>query len=338
MPPEAPLPFQQAPISHDHKLQKFLILGSLMILLIGVGFVGLKFIHNQVITPLFDGGTKALTNDNAVQQYFWAPPVEAAEPAKPGAPQLFAKSAMVFNLDSDKVYYVKNPNMRLPMASITKAMTALLAMERHKSTDVFTVSESAASVGENSLGITAGEKYTLDELLWGLFLKSGNDASEAIAENVAGSKQKFVDLMNKRAIELGMKDTHYTNPYGLEGDGNMYTTVKDLAIITKYVATNFPETFNYTKTIEHQIPQTATHKALYLTSEIDLIRTYPGAIGYKTGFTDEAGRCIITVAHNHGTTMVAIVLGSKDRRVDAVKLLDYAYAQEGYTIKHEPYW
>lgn len=270
--------------------------------------------------------------------YTWKPDLQNIVPSITQKPDISAKGALAINLDSDDVYFAKDAIRKLPMASITKIMTAILVLENNKLDDIFTVSEKAAATGENSMGVLAGEKYTVNELLWGLFLHSGNDAAETIAENVAGSRQAFIDQMNKRASELGAENTHFTNPSGLEGDGAMYTTAQDLAILSKYLVTNYPQVLDIAKTIDHTIPVTANHHRIDLVGQIDLIRTYPGAIGLKTGFTDEAGRCIITITENNGQRMMVIVLGSVDRRVDAVKLLDYSYNILGMKIKHEPYW
>lgn len=271
-------------------------------------------------------------------EYTWRPTIPQSAFIPHQEIGISAKSALAINLDTGKVYYAKNPEQALPMASLTKIMTALLTKENAKADTLYTVSESAASVGENAMNVIAGEQYTAEELLWGLFMHSGNDAAEVLAENVFGDRSLFIKTMNRRGKELGLINTKYINPTGMEDDHTMRTTAIDLAILTKYTVEKYPELLSITKTLNKILPATDTHKSVYLTGEIDLIRTYPGAVGFKTGFTDEAGRCIVTIAENNGQRIMVIVLGSTDRRVDAVKLLDYAFKEEGISIEHEPFW
>lgn len=297
----------------------------------------LTYSEEKLTSPLVEDDITSLLKRPPTQSYAWKPQVVAAENIAK-LPTLTAKSAMAMNFKSDKVYFAKDVKRKLPMASITKVMVALLVLEHKQIDDKVTISERAASVGENSMALSAGETYTVQDLLYGLFLHSGNDAAEALGESVAGTREQFVKLMNQRAWELGMLNTHYTNPSGLEGDGNMYTTVEDLAILTKFILTKYPFLLDITRTINYTIAATPEHKAIYLSSEIDLIRTYPGAIGFKTGLTDEAGRCIITIAENAGEQMMVIVLGSENRKIDAVKMLDYAFGLEGIHVAHQPFW
>ncbi len=270
--------------------------------------------------------------------YTWRPDLTVSTTSAQPLPQLYAKSALAMNLDTGDIFYTKNPQMELPMASITKIMTILVTLDHNKPSDLFTVSSEAASVGENSMGVLAGEKYTVNELLYGILMQSGNDAAETLAENVAGTKKNFVEQMNNKAQELGMFHTHYTNPTGLEGDGHMYTTAEDLAIITKYTLDKYPWLLDISKNIDYTLPANQNHHEVILSSELDLVRTYPGTIGFKGGFTDEAMYCIVSVTQDQGQRMVAIVLGSTNRRVDAVKLLDYSFGALGIKIPHQAYW
>lgn len=291
-----------------------------------------------ITSPLPNDDIVALQKRPPTQSYSWKPSVLAASENIPELSLLTAKGALVMNLQDDTVYFAKGIKQKLPMASITKVMTALLTLERASPDETVHISKRAAETGENTMALTAGEQYTVHELLYGLFLHSGNDAAEALAEHVGGTRETFIKLMNQRAWEIGLSNTHFTNPSGLEGDGAMYTTAEALAILTKFTLTKYPWLLDITKTVDHTIPANDQHKVVYLSSEIDLIRTYPGAVGFKTGFTDEAGRCIITIAENNGIQMMAIVLGSENRKIDAIKMLDYAYAKEGITIEHQPFW
>lgn len=298
----------------------------------------LTYSEEKLTSPLAEDDVTALLKRPPTQSYTWKPQVLATVENIAELSTLTSKSAMAMNFKTDEVYFAKEVQRKLPMASITKVMVALLVLEHKQLDDTVTISERAASIGENSMALSAGERYTVQELLYGLFLHSGNDAAEALGESVAGSREQFVKLMNIRAWELGMLNTNYTNASGLEGNGNMYTTVEDLAILTKFILTKYPFLLDITRTLNYTIEASPEHKAIYLSSEIDLIRTYPGAIGFKTGLTDEAGRCIITIAENGGEQIMIIVLGSENRKIDAVKMLDYSFGLEGILVTHQPFW
>ena len=236
------------------------------------------------------------------------------------------------DLTTNQTLYAKNIDNKQPVASTVKIMTAVVALERRHSNEIFTVSFEAAAVGEDSMGVTAGEKYTLRELLYGLMLASGNDASEVIAENVAGSGENFVKLMNEKAALLGAKDTKFVNPSGLEEDGEQYSTAYDLAIISQYAWINFPIFRQVVSTANYEIPYTENHKYLYLENQTNLLATYPGVKGIKPGFTPQAGLCLVTLAENGGHQILAVILGSNDRRGEMTQLLDYSFATLGIQI------
>lgn len=238
-----------------------------------------------------------------------------------------SKAALTYSISDEKVVYGSNIETRLPMASLTKVMTALIALEQGDK--IYRVSETAL-VGENSMGLTAGEILTTEELLYGLLLPSGNDAAEVLAQGSIYGRKGFVDEMNNRAKQLEMYNTHFTNPSGLEGDGDQYTTTMDLLRLTKVAMQN--STFRkIVGTFEKELPYSNKHKYFHLYNETNLLTSYPGVIGVKTGFTWEAGLCLITFYEHDDTQIVGIILGSENRRQEMKDLLDYTLINLGKT-------
>lgn len=248
------------------------------------------------------------------------------------SPDLIAGSAGVMvDADTGKILYGKEIDRRLPMASLVKIMTAVITLEHKSLSDYATVTAAADSVGENEMGVSEGEAYSIEELLYGLLLNSGNDAAYTLAENVAGSSGEFVEWMNRKAGELGLKDTRFFDPSGL--DDRSYTTVSDLAVLTQY-AMRHKEFREIVATVEKELPYSDLHKYLYLVNQTNLLTTYPGVIGVKTGYTEEAGLSLSTYAVNSGKKLVGIVLNSIDRKGDMVIMLDYGFSQYGITVEH----
>lgn len=248
---------------------------------------------------------------------------------------LSARSAIIVDYDSGDVAFVKNPKEKLPVASVVKIMTALIALEKAKLSDIFTVSPKASKVGENSMILTSGEKLTLGDLLYGMMLVSGNDASVTIAENVSGSEEKFVDEMNNMAKSLGLADTKFVNASGLDVDDvSQWSTAYDLAVISHYLWSKHPEMADITSTYHKYIEATDTHKDFELYNDTNLLTTYPGVKGIKPGFTWEAGLCLVTYAENDGKRLLAIILGSDNRRFEMKELLDYGFGKYGIKVDH----
>lgn len=238
-------------------------------------------------------------------------------------PEITAKAAFVYDLATDKTLFAKNEKTRLPMASLTKIMTAIIALENKKQNDRYIVSQNNI-VGENSMGLTTGEVLTLEELLYGLMLASGNDAAEVLAGSYVSSRDGFIQAMNNKAKALGLLDTDFTNPSGLQGDGNQYSTAYDLLVITKYALQNFPLFRKIVSTYEYTIPYTETHKAFYLLNDTNLLTSYPGVKGVKTGYTPEADLCLVTYLDYEGHQIIGVLLGSENRRGEMKELLDYS--------------
>ncbi|OGH10568.1 MAG: hypothetical protein A2857_06785 [Candidatus Levybacteria bacterium RIFCSPHIGHO2_01_FULL_36_15] len=257
------------------------------------------------------------------QNSFWLPKVDKIYDKGIKKPEISALSVISYDLTSERMLYDKNIKSRYPIASLTKIMTAVIALENEDFYQKIKISKSAAGIGEDSMGLTKGEEYSLEDLMYGLILHSGNDAAEAIAESMPSGRSNFIYLMNKKAEDLGLSDTHFTNPTGLEGDGKQYSSVFDLLVITRYGLNNG----NFAKivsTVDYEIPYTEQHKQIYLFNETNLLTTYPGVKGVKTGYTDEAGLCLVTYLEYDGHKIIAILLNSTNRIMEMKDLLDYS--------------
>lgn len=288
---------------------------------------------SNIVSPLPDFLTKNFYKVLGSGTY-WKPSVDTVIDVGISKPNLTAKGAIAYDLGSDKLLYEKNMKERMPVASLTKIMTAIVALENIDIEKEINISKSAASVGENSMGLAEGEILTLEDLLYGLILSSGNDASEAIAQASPFGRENFVYFMNKKAEELGLSDTHFTNPSGLEGEGSQYSTAYDLLVMAKYALEN--RTFaQIASTVIHEIPYTQNHKFFYLFNETNLLTSYPGVRGVKTGYTYEAGLCLVTYLEHEGHRIIAILLNSESRREEMKELLDYSLRTLG--VKPPPH-
>jgi len=246
-----------------------------------------------------------------------------------------AKSAILIDAGSGTVLFEQNSHDRLPPASVTKVMTMLLimeAIERGQMTlkDKVTISEKAASMGGSQMYMEPGEQQTLETLMMGIAICSANDACVAAAEHHSGTADIFVENMNKRAKELGMLDTNFVNTNGLPV-ANHYTSAYDIALMSKELVKHkkIQDWFNIWMTnITVGLPG-KKQTELGLTNTNRLIKTYPGANGIKTGFTQEAGYCLSASATKGDLTLIAVIMGSptsKTRFAEAAKLLDYGFA------------
>ncbi len=246
-----------------------------------------------------------------------------------------AKSALLVNFDNAEVIFEKEGGERLPAGSTIKIMTALVALDLKKLDEVFTISKNAATVGEDTMGLSFGEKLTFEDLLYGLMLPSGNDAAVAIAENVAGSEDAFVAHMNEKAKLLGLADTKFINATGLDVDGDsQYTTARDLAVLSHYIWQKYTAFRRISATDHIYLEATDTHKAYDLYNQTNLLTSYPGVRGIKPGFTWEAGYCLVTYAENNGKKLIGVILGSQNRRAEMKELLDFGFEKYGITIDH----
>ena len=210
------------------------------------------------------------------------------------------------------------------MASTTKIMTCIVVLENANLNDEVSVSSKAAGTGGSRLGLKKDNKITINDLLYGLMLRSGNDAAVALAEHVGGDKEGFAKLMNDKAEELGLKDTHFVTPHGLD-DPEHYTTAYELAKITDYALKN--EKFaKIVSTKECTISINGYSKQLSNTNE--LLGYLQGVNGVKTGFTNNAGRCLVTSVNRNNFEIITVVLGADTKKIrtsDSIKLIEYAY-------------
>ncbi|MBI2033401.1 MAG: D-alanyl-D-alanine carboxypeptidase [Candidatus Levybacteria bacterium] len=307
---------------------------SVTILLLGVclgiivWFFAPSYIANRLllVSPLPDFLLR-IKNDQVSTTNVFLPSIQPAD-ALENTLRIDAKSSLSYDLTTQQVLQRKNPRLKLPMASLTKIMTAIVGLENAQDGVLYTATKENI-VGENSMGITPGEKFTLEELLHGLVLLSGNDAAEVIASNYKGGREKFIVAMNTKAKALGLTDTNFTNPSGLSGDGDQYTTAYDLLVITNYALTNFPMFADVAKTVNYHIPRTENHKEFYLSNETNLLTSYPGVKGVKDGYTKEAGLCLVTYLDYNGHKIIAVLLGSDNRRQDMKDILDFSLKKLG---------
>ncbi|WP_297149467.1 D-alanyl-D-alanine carboxypeptidase family protein [Thermogemmatispora sp.] len=246
-------------------------------------------------------------------------------------PSLTAAEAMLLDADSDRILADINGEVPRPMASTTKIMTAVIALQIGNLDQEITVGADAVSeVRDNdgsNAGLQVGEQLTLRDLLYALLLPSGDDAAIAIADGLSGSTAKFVALMNLFALRLHLFQTHYANPDGLPAPGH-YTTAFDLVRLAHY-AMSIPLFAQIVGTRVYSVPATATHAAHVWTSTNELLSTYSGATGIKTGFTGEAGYCLVFSATRNGHHLIGVVLdtpGPEARFQDARRLLDWGFS------------
>lgn len=237
---------------------------------------------------------------------------------------LSARAAVLMDGYSGEVLYGRNADERLPMASTTKIMTALLALEQSELDVEHSIPAEAVGVEGSSIYLVEGERLTLRELVYALMLESANDAAVAIAVIVAGSVSAFADMMNRRAAELGLENTHFENPHGLDAPEH-YTTARELGILTCAALENdsFRETVS---TRKRNITFNSGEGIRLLVNHNRMLRSYDGAIGVKTGYTKRCGRCLVSAAERDGMRLVAVTLNAPDDWNDHTRMLDWGFS------------
>lgn len=241
-----------------------------------------------------------------------------------------AKSAIMLEASTGKIIFEKNANEKLPMASMTKMMTLLIIMENIENgnikwSDSVITSEHAASMGGSQIFLEVGEEMTVEELVKGICIASGNDAAVAMAEKIGGTEEEFVKLMNKKAKELQLKNTNFTNACGLDSN-NHYSSAHDMAIIGKELV-KYDKILEYTGTYEDYLRKN-TDKSFWLVNTNKLVRYYKGVDGLKTGYTEKAGFCITTTAKKDNMRLITVVMGepsTKIRNAETTSMLDYGF-------------
>lgn len=250
--------------------------------------------------------------------------------------QLSSPSAILMEASTGTVLYEKNPDEVRSPASITKIMTLLLTFEalekgRIKLEDEVTTSAYAKSMGGSQVFLEEGEKQTVDTMIKCITVASGNDASVAMAEYIAGSEEVFVQMMNEKAAELGMSNTHFLDCCGLSSDSGHHTTARDVAIMSRELITKYPEVYNYTKIWMEDITHVTNQgsKPFTLSSTNKLLKQYQWTTGLKTGSTSTAKYCFSATANKDGIDLIAVIMGAPDFKVrfsEAKSLLEYGFA------------
>ena len=266
------------------------------------------------------------------------PQAASASPARQGVdePEISARAAIVVEYPSGRILYAKSPHDRLAPASTTKILTAILALEYGNLDDLITV-EAEDLVGESSMGLLSGEQQTLHDLLYGLMLPSGNDAAMTIARALGANTvtanptltdpvDRFIEMMNVRVAQLGLTNSHFANPHGLDAY-NHYSSAYDLASLSWY-AMHIPVFNDIVRQVAHDSPD----HPMFNTNE--MLTRYPGADGIKTGWTDEGGLCLVTSATRDGHRLISVVLNAPQWYSDSAVLLDYGFAQLADVSKH----
>ena len=241
-------------------------------------------------------------------------------------PKTNSRRYIVYDRISKSMIIGKNEDVKSAMASTTKIMTTIVILEKADLNETVTVSAKAGGTGGSRLGLKRGDKASVRDLLYGLMLRSGNDAAVALAEHVGGSVKEFAELMNEKAIELGLTNTHFVTPHGLD-DANHYTTALELAKLTDYAMDN--ETFAKivgTKSTTIYI----NNQSRQINNTNELLGVLNGVVGVKTGFTNNAGRCLVTETKRNNMDIITIVLGAdtkKDRTKYSVNLIEYTFSK-----------
>ena len=252
-------------------------------------------------------------------------PEEYAVYQDPVLPKVTAKSAILIDAMTGQVLYSRQADVHHYPASTTKIMTLLVALERGNLDDIVTVSSRAAGVEGSTIWLEEGEQIRLEDLLYGMMLVSGNDATVAVAEHIAGSMDAFAQMMTDKAHAIGAVDTNFVNSSGLPDD-NHYTTAHDLAMIAAYGYKN-PVFARIVSAKEWSLLRTHEPKYHKLENGNILLWIYPGANGVKTGYTDAAGRCLVSAANRNGIQLIAVVLDSLFMWNDSIAMLNYGFQQ-----------
>ena len=242
-----------------------------------------------------------------------------------------AVSGILIDADSGKIIYEKDKNKKVAMASLTKMMSQIIILEEIekgniKWDDIVVVSKNAQDMGGSQIYIEMGEKISIRDLMKGISMASGNDATVMMAEVISGSEAKFVERMNKKAKELGLKNTKFVNCTGLDEEGH-YSTAYDLSVIARELVVNHPSILEFSSLYEDYLRE-GTDKKFWLVNTNKLVHFYEGADGLKTGHTDNAGYCLAATAKRGDLRLIGIVLGEKDSKIrnsETMSLLNYGF-------------
>ncbi|HYM96541.1 MAG TPA: serine hydrolase [Candidatus Sulfotelmatobacter sp.] len=303
------------------------------IALLGALVAGAMLVPTVQMPPLAVHAAAAVTDPPAVlipaAQPALAVPVYGA-PAPPAV--LTAQAGILMDADTGRILWARNARQPRPMASLTKIFTAMEAVSLNADVArMVTVTPAIKDIPWDStvMGLTVGETVSVRDLLDGMFLPSGNDAAMALAE-AAGSRAAFIAGMNALAAAIGLRDTHFTNPWGAD-DPQHHASALDLAVAAVYLDAHYPALAAIAGTAAIDIPATSTHKAFHLRTLNKLLASYPGVTGLKTGWTGEAGGCLVGTATRNGQHLVSVLLGSANTFAETRELLDYGFARADAT-------
>lgn len=236
-----------------------------------------------------------------------------------------AKGAVLIDAATGEVLFEKNAEQKLPMASTTKIMSALLALESGNLDEEFVVDSDAIKVEGSSMGLREGDRVTMRTLVYGMLLPSGNDAANAAAVRICGSVDEFVNMMNERAEKLGLKSTHFVTPSGLDDDTDEhYSTAYDMAVLTRE-AFNNPDFCEICGKYKAKLKYGNPPYERWLTNSNKLLNSCEGVIGVKTGFTDKAKRCLVSACRRNSATLICVTLNAPDDWLDHTRLYDYGF-------------
>jgi len=235
-----------------------------------------------------------------------------------------ARAAVVMDVNSNRILYYKNMDEKMAMASTTKIMTTLVAIESGRLDEKVTISKRASYMEGSSIYLREGEVHTVNDLLYAIMLRSGNDAATAVAEHIGGSAEGFAEMMNKKAREIGANNTRFANPHGLDAEGH-YTTARDLALITSYALKNplFSTIVSSKKKVMEGPPSENWDRVMI--NKNKMLWQFDGGDGVKTGFTKKAGRCLVSSATRDGMRLVCVVLNCGPMWDESSALLEYAF-------------
>lgn len=294
----------------------------------------IKFLYKTIILFAFmiPFSTLSLADDYIEETIDVNAEIEASV-ASQEIPEVNSRSCVVLDRNSKMILYGKNEKKQVKMASTTKIMTAIIVIENSSLEQTVEASKKAAGTGGSRLGLKTGDKITIHDLLYGLMLCSGNDAAVCLAESIAGSVPEFSNLMNAKAEELGLLNTHFESPHGLDSDGH-YTTAYELALLADYALKN-PTFLTIVGTKNYTITMNGSPKTLSNTNE--LLGNLNGIYGIKTGFTNGANRCLVTACKRGNMDIICVVLGADTksfRTKDSIKLIEYSFKNfEYFNIK-----
>ncbi|HHT87845.1 MAG TPA: D-alanyl-D-alanine carboxypeptidase [Clostridiales bacterium] len=319
---------------HNYKQRlnnSFLICIGLLILFVTVNFLSLRNYYDEMFNPYYfvnnDFEEKLKKENSSIDKSYENENSTVPENEDPKRIKLNSLAALLMDAENNRVLYEVNGYQEMPMASTTKIMTCIIALENGNMEDVVTVSSYAAGMPDVQLNIRAGEQYYLKDLMYSLMLESHNDSAVAIAEHIGGTVEGFATMMNDKARALGCYDTNFITPNGLDAEGH-YTTARDLAVISSYAIQN-KEFIDITNTSSYQFKELKKGRSFIVSNKNKFLYMMDGAIGIKTGFTGKAGYCFVGALKKPDRTLISVVLGcgwpprKNLKWTDTIRLMTY---------------